>query len=600
MTRTAPLTPITITLILAACEIQLEPDLVPDDTGTQPTDADADGWLSDEDCDDSDPAIFPGAVEWCNGVDDDCDGSVDEGDAADATPWYYDADGDGYGSAGSHSWACAPPSGLVDNGDDCDDGDASTYPGAPEVCGDGLVNDCDGDSTPCLVSGELDADDGAAMFYGAADGDKAGLSVASAGDVDADGVGDFLIGAPYHDGAAQDAGAALLILGPVTGELGLVSADARLLGKQQDGGAGWAVAGAGDVNADGYDDILVGAPYLDTGGSEAGAALLILGPVAGEVDLSDADASLNGMASYDWTGAAVAGGGDVNGDGHADLLMGGPYVDKGGSNAGSAFLVLGPVSGELTLHDADAQLVGEDEHDGAAGALAMVGDVNGDGLADLLVGAPDRSQTGAYAGGAYLVLAPVSGEVDLGSAEARLMGEAAHDGAGCAVAGPGDVDGDGYADLLIGASGNDGGGSDAGAAYLLPGTTRGYSALSAAPARLTGAAAFDQAGAALAGAGDVDGDGLGDLLVGAPGHDAGGTDAGAAYLLLGPVEGERSLSGADITIVGERAADRAGAAVSSAGDADGDGYPDLLIGAPDSDDHGTDRGAAYLVGIVDW
>ncbi len=597
MARSASKTLLLAPLLLAACELDF--DQKPDDTAVEILDGDGDGWTQGQDCDDSDPDVNPDAAEWCNGIDDDCDGQTDEYDAVDVATWYPDDDDDGYGGGGSTT-SCDAPSGWVDRGDDCDDQDGDTYPGAPETCGDGKVNDCDGEGIPCLLSGDIDADDADATLYGTADGDSAGLSVAGAGDVNADGYGDLWVGAPFHDVEVQDAGAAFLVLGPVVGAIDLGLADAVLVGKDTDGGLGSAVASAGDVNGDGFDDLLCGAPYLDSGNTEAGAAFLVLGPAAGEIRLSSADASLSGTERYDWTGWSVAGAGDVNADGYDDLLVGAPYSDKGGANAGAAFLVLGPVSGEFTLRDSDSQLVGEDEQDGAGRAVSSAGDVDGDGVDDVILGAPARSQGGTNAGAAYLVLGPIGSDLDLSAADARLLGEAAHDGAGSAVAGAGDVDGDGLDDLLVGAGGNDVGGSDAGAAYLLSGTVRGLVSLADAQARLTGEALFDRAGAAVAGAGDADGDGLDDLLVGAPSHTAGGTDAGAAYLVLGPVQGDIALGSAGATLIGAQASDHAGSAVSGAGDVNGDGIDDLLAGAPDNNERGAGRGAAYLFTIVDW
>ena len=523
-------------LLLAACEINLGKD--PDDTAPPVVegDADGDGFDEEADCDDEDPEVFPGADEWCNGIDDDCDGEIDEYDAIDVAPWYPDGDGDGYGLGHGALAACEAPSGYAALSDDCDDEDATVYPGAEEICGDGVRNDCDGTTTPCLVSGDIHARNADAALYGQADGDNAGHAVAS----------------------------------------------------------------AGDVNADGYDDLLIGAPYLDDGATDAGAALLVLGPVTGDLDLGSADATISGSGRIDWTGWTVAGAGDVDGDGHHDLLIGAPYSDKAGSNAGAAVLMLGPVTGALSINDADAQLVGEAEHDNAGLAVASAGDVDGDGLDDLLVGAPGSAQGGTNAGAAYMVLGPVTEGVELNSADARLVGEAAYDGAGGAVAGAGDVDGDGLADLLVGASTHDAGGSDAGAAYLLLGSTRGYVSLASAHAKLVGEAMSDQAGSTLAGVGDTDGDGFADFLVGAWSQDSNGIDAGASYLVLGPVTGELALGTAYATFIGDEAFDRAGSSVAGAGDVDGDGTGDLLVGAPINSEFGTERGAAYLISIVDW
>ncbi len=586
-------------LLFVACEIDLERQ--PDDTEAPEdlSDADGDGWLAGEDCDDSDPDVNPGVTELCNGIDDDCDGDTDEADAFDASLWYPDMDGDGYGAETGSEYACEASDGWVASNDDCDDEDADTYPGAPEVCRDDVMNDCDGITPPCLLSGEIDSGDADAIMLGPVDGDRAGSAVAGVGDVNADGYADLLIGAPNHDGDEADAGAAFLLLGPVSGQVDLGRAAAEIVGKEVEGEAGHSVAAAGDVNADGYADLLIGAPYVDTGASDAGAAYLVLGPVDGELDVRSGDAIMNGLSSIDWAGWAVAGAGDTNGDGYDDLLVGAPYADKNGSNVGAAYLLLGPVSGELALSEADAQMPGETAADSAGLAVDGAGDVDGDGIDDVILGAPGRDQSGTNAGAAYLLLGPVS-DLDLGAADIRLAGEAEHDGAGTAVAGAGDVDGDGLDDILVGAPNNDTGGDAAGAVYLVQGSARGYLSLSSAHASILGEAAFDQAGAELEGVGDADGDGLGDFLVGAPGHDQGGTDAGSAYLMLGPVEGQVGLGSALVTVLGSQDGDGAGNAISSAGDSDGDGTIELLVGAPDSSEGGTDRGAAYLIDLVDW
>ena len=189
------------------------------------------------------------------------------------------------------------------------------------------------------------------------------------------------------------------------------------------------------------------------------------------------------------------------------------------------------------------------------------------------------------------------GGLDL--ADYRLVGEDREDFAGASVAGAGDVDGDGLGDLLVGASGHDGGGSNAGAAYLILGASLGAPSLglSLADHRFVGESSGDDAGASVAGAGDVDGDGLGDLLVGAPDDDDGESDAGAAYLVLGASlgpGGDLDLSLADFKFRGERYEDVAGSAVSAAGDLDGDGRGDLLVGAPSVDEAVT-PGAAYAI-----
>ena len=404
-------------------------------------------------------------------------------------------------------------------------------------------------------------------------GDQAGSSVSGAGDVDGDGHDDLLIGAPGHDEGGTQAGAAYLVLGPVTGTVDLSMAEAKLVGEERFDGVGLlegSVSGAGDVDADGHDDLLVGAVNHTDGGVTVGAAYVVLGPVSGTLDLSFADAKLMSEAGSDAAaGWSVSGAGDVNGDGCADVLVGAPNADDGVDHQlGAAYLVLGPVSGTLDLSLADAKLVGEEtsSFNGAGRDVAGAGDMDADGHDDLLVGA---------ASAAYLVLGPVTGTLDLSMADAKLVG------AGRSVSGGGDVDGDGNDDLLLGA------GDDV---CLFLGPVAGTLDLSVADAKLLGEGHDDFAGSSVSSAGDIDADGHADILVGAFGNDEGGFDAGAAYVVLGPVTGTLELSDADAKIAGEERRDWAGYSVSGAGDIDADGHADILVGALFNGD-----GAAYVL-----
>ena len=157
------------------------------------------------------------------------------------------------------------------------------------------------------------------------------------------------------------------------------------------------------------------------------------------------------------------------GDGLDDILVGAARDDVGGSSSGTAYVVLGGVTGDVDLANAYVELIGESVADYAGWSVSGIGDVNGDALSDVLVGAYGDDESASNAGAAYLILGGMSGSLDLSQSDIKLLGTSASDNAGRAVAGAGDVDGDGFADLLVGANGVDDGGSSAGAVYLLLG-----------------------------------------------------------------------------------------------------------------------------------
>ncbi len=153
------------------------------DGSTAYVDSDGDGYAACEECDDADAAISPDAEEVCDGVDNDCDGAVDESDATDASTWYADADGDGYGDASSTTTACSMPSGYTTDVSDCDDGDSFSFPGAAEVCGDGVDQDCDGSDESCAYTGTFDLGTYGIKLIGEDAFDLAGATVSGAGDI---------------------------------------------------------------------------------------------------------------------------------------------------------------------------------------------------------------------------------------------------------------------------------------------------------------------------------------------------------------------------------------------------------------------------------
>ncbi len=576
------------------------------------------------DCDDADASVHPGAGERCGGGDEDCDGRIDDADSdvLDAGLWYADADGDGAGAAAVSVTACDVPDGYTDNAEDCDDAvyvpggvpawytdadgdgwgaeeeglracegpegaadqtgdcdeaDASVHPEAEERCDDGLDTDCDGE----------DADDDAvdaATFYPDVDGDGWGgdsgaRTACAAPDAWLDAGGDCDDADPgtnpdqaeiCDDGVDQDCDGTGAGCG-VSGELGLTDADITLTG-ESGGWLGHAVAGGADVDGDGYDELIVGDP-LEM------AAYVLHGPLsAGTLAASAAETVWASSTRGVLAGRSAAWVGDVDGDGEVELALGAHDGDLG-ARAGQLFLAPGEASGERSLQDEALSWLGGAGSE-TADALVSAGDTDGDGTDDLLIGSPGAESDG---GQVFLLRGPVDSSGALVDADLVVSGEL-EARVGCGVAGVGDWDGDGLADLVFGASGIDDGEDEGGAVYALSGTSSGTSALSSTLSLgvALGGAYGDEIGCALASPGDVDGDGLGDLIIA-------GEGSGTAYELRGPLSGTLDLDYADA----RWAAASGPTAAAGAGDLDGDGWPERAVG--DSNYYG-DRGQVLLIG----
>ncbi len=357
---------------------------------------------------------------------------------------------------------------------------------------------------------------------------------------------------------------------------------------------------AGDVNGDGYADVLIGAPFDDEAGTDAGAAYLVLGGPDGwgtDIRLGSGGIKYTSSASGDFTGISVAGAGDVNNDGFDDFLVGSQGFDfLTLLNLGGVYLVLGSASPSGNSLSSAFQYNGQAAGDQAGFSVAGVGDVDGDGDADFVVGARFNGAGGTGAGRAYLIrgsASPTGGNLSSGRI---YTGENAVDNAGYAVAGAGDVNGDGFSDFLIGAPGQDGGGTSAGAAYLVFGSALPSSADLSTVIRYDGEANSDLAGVSVAGAGDVNGDNYADFLVGASGNNFAGVNNGAAYLVLGGAGASGGSLAAAIRYTGKAAQDELGVSVAGGQDVNGGGLADLLIGAPLADIYSTfNAGATYLI-----
>ncbi|MCB9764470.1 MAG: FG-GAP repeat protein [Alphaproteobacteria bacterium] len=540
---------------------------------TQPSGAVSD----DTDCDDTDPAVNPDATEVCNSLDDDCDGLVDADDP-DVSPssgsWYADTDGDGYGDPDDPS-ACGG-SGYVADDTDCDDNVAVMNPGEPEVC-DGLDNDCDGTIdglSGCNTTALADAD---AILYTSSAWVELGTSVAGLGDVDGDGYGDLLVGTM---------GTYRFLLGPVTGAVDTdTDYDAYLY--QSGSGRSRSITGPGDLDGDGLPDMAFGEhDVVLWDESTPGIVYVVTRVPSGRT--RTVDAQFRGENTGDYVGYSVAGAGDVDGNGVDDLLIGAPeYL----ANQGAAYLVLGPVTG-MTLSDADGFIEGDNNSDYLGQHVTTAGDVDGDGLSEILVFAPSNDDAGSGAGAGYLFHGPVTGSFMASDADTTFWGAT---GDRLTHGSAGDINGDGYSDVLIGIPSYDSPTADIGGVAVFYGPSLGASVdANAAADVVSGEAGRWGAGDLVISGEDADGDGYDDILTrawyAAP-------DGGyyIAYQYAGPVSGAASLADATaryigIPYVGSENPD----SMDWAGDVDGDGYMDVIIGAPNYSDVAEVAGAGFL------
>ncbi|MEL6343510.1 MAG: MopE-related protein, partial [Myxococcota bacterium] len=498
-----------------------------------------------DDCDDTDGSINPEATEnWYDGIDQDCANDND-----------FDADADGFDAA-DHS------------GDDCEDEDPGINPGIIEVCGDALDNNCDELIDPCEINRTISGEN---------DGEEAGYAVV-VDDINGDGEVDLVLGAPYADTNEIGAGGVYLVNGPITADVTL-SETGRWDGDEIGGAAGWSLTTSPDFDGDGNLDLLVGAYRVDGSEvSELGKVYLLSGPITTGGDLEDAELSFLGEEAGDAAGWQLDGQGDLNGDGDSDLLI--SAID-GSSGAGVVYALFGPssVGGRLFKHD--VKITGEDANDEAGLDMSFVGDIDGDGVDDMAIGAPNHSE-GDFEGAVYVIYGSdtLSRDISLADADGIRIGEDGGDEAGTSVAAVGDVDGDGKLDVFIGAPGYDGDASETGAAYVLLGPVSGSAELADAHARLDGIGEDSRAGSAVERAGDINNDGEIDLLVGAPGFDAEDSGAGAAYLIHGPVSGSLTLKVADGVLIGDDTGMAMGSTLLGDVELNGDGVDDVIISAP--------------------
>jgi len=539
-----------------------------------------DSGFDDEEREDTD--VDPDDTDTDDTADTD-DTGEDTGDDTGAS--VLDADGDGF---------------SVD--EDCDDTNPDVNPDATEICDDGLDNDCDGLATGCRLEGEHTAVDVAdTIFQGAASDDHFGASLTGAGDVDADGSVDLLIARAGSPTGSK--GAVHLFRSPTSGLVNAGAADATLHSVVSNDGLGIGMTALGDMDGDGYGDFAVGAPFAPAnavGEEDDWAVYIFSGPMTGDASVTTAEAWFAAQDIGDLTGWRLGSPGDVTGDGVVDLLIASPSASVSpGDMAGKVWLMEGPWRREEALSDAVAVFTGEMGGSRAgAGAATTAGDVDGDGREDMLMSSPDVPAGGtAGQGAAYVVTSSVSGQIDLRYADARIYGLSSGDRFGASATHAGDVNGDGYADILVGAPDSDLGAADAGAAYLFHGGSSLSGPLDAGDADfiLLGARANGETGTAVSAVGDMDGDGNGDFAVSDPeGVDS--ADLGVVAITYGPAVGNTDIEDADLVLVADAADINMGGSLANPGDTDNDGLGEILIGASLLSPSGApSAGGAYLV-----
>ena len=383
---------------------------------------------------------------------------------------------------------------------------------------------------------------------------------------------------------------------------------------------GSAVANIGDLEVDGVIDLAVGAPLDDDGGTDRGAVWVLFlnddGTVDIEQKISDTEGNLPaGLEDNDQFGSAVAELGDLNGDSILDIAVGAPLDDDGGTDRGAVWILFMNADGtvQFTTKISDTAVVFNnllEDNDQFGGAIANIGDLNNDLIPEIAVGARLADDGGTDRGAIWILFLAANGTVNAiqkisdtdGSFEGTLQDG---DYFGSSIAGIGDLDADGIEDIAVGATGDDDGGTERGAVWILfmnaDGTVRFEQKISENNGNFDGGLIDnDHFGSAVTGIGDNNGDGFVDIAAGADQDNDGGTDRGAVWILFLESDGEIISKSKISSTSGDFAGPLTdgvlfGSALANPGDLDFDGTTDIVAGAKLDDDGGVDRGALWTL-----
>lgn len=498
-----------------------------------------------------------------------------------------DPDGDGGGGDGADGGGGDDGDLAVDgDGDgffddeDCDDADPEVHPEAVDRCGDGVDSDCDGRDTHCGPWGSATTSEAEVVLWGGETAERVGTSLAWVDDTDGDGAAELIVG----DHNTQGKGGAFLLDTPLDRQATADQGPAQVLGPAAESQAGWHLATTPDSDGDGLVELAIGAHNAGIGGG----VYLLSPPLSGRVDLSASEAVFWSLGLNDKAGWRLAGG-DMSGDGRGDLAIGSlgwdpDHVDD--VDDGAVFVLWGPSTAVRSEEDAELVLTAQAEALDLGYALDL-GDLDGDGLADLAAGAPLDDTAGTNRGAVYLLAGPTSGWIHRSEVDDVVTGTEHEEECGSGVAVVEDMDGDGRGDLAVGCPRA---GDQAGRVFVVPGAL-GEGIVDREDALGVVESDLDRAllGYEVA-SGDADGDGVVDLLLCAPDADSG---AGAAWLFYGPLSGTLGTEEAGFVVRGEDQEALGKSCLLE--DEDADGIDDIIVGARRASLEGDLMGAVLVV-----